>query len=83
MWAPDGIESFLSASSRPLTPITAQQAFYDYGDIDAVTSMVPNGPLFPENCGPMGAEDATAFHSFVADEIPTSNRRLTLHKLEL
>ncbi|KAL8722216.1 MAG: hypothetical protein Q9225_001261 [Loekoesia sp. 1 TL-2023] len=83
IWTPDGIESFLSASSRALTPITAQQAFYDYGDIGGVTSMVPNGPLFPEDCDPTEAEDATAFHSFVADDIVASNHRPTLYKIEL
>ncbi|KAL9006852.1 MAG: hypothetical protein Q9188_000383 [Gyalolechia gomerana] len=83
MWTPDSLESFLSTTSRPLTPITTDQALYDYGDIKGVTSMVPHGPLFPNDCGTIGADDTTAFSSFVAGDVTTSSPGRTVHRIEL
>ncbi|KAL8941930.1 MAG: hypothetical protein Q9216_001958 [Gyalolechia sp. 2 TL-2023] len=73
MWTPDSLESYLSSTSRPLRPLTTGQALYDYGSIEGVSSMVPHGPLFPNDCGRIGTHDTTTFSAFVAGDATTSS----------
>ncbi|KAL9595621.1 MAG: hypothetical protein Q9219_006327 [cf. Caloplaca sp. 3 TL-2023] len=83
MWTPDSLESFLSMASRPMTPMTSGQAMYDYGDIEGVTSMMPDGPLFPDRYGSSGIEDHNAFHSFASNNVVTmSSPGRTVYKAE-
>ena len=83
MWTPGGVETFFSAASRSSTPLPTQQTIYDFGDIDGVTSIVPNGPLFPEDRGPSCVNDPTTFHSLTADDPMSSDLGPTVHRVEL
>ncbi|KAL8785167.1 MAG: hypothetical protein Q9213_003513 [Squamulea squamosa] len=68
LWTPDGMESFFSSASRSLSPISTGQSMYSYGDISGVSSVMPNGPLFAEDCNSIDANDVIDFHSFIPDD---------------
>ncbi|KAL8731837.1 MAG: hypothetical protein Q9166_003121 [cf. Caloplaca sp. 2 TL-2023] len=55
IWTPDGMESLFDSASRSLTPISTGQSIYSYGDIAGVTSVIPHGPLFAEECEGLGS----------------------------
>ncbi|KAL8680316.1 MAG: hypothetical protein Q9186_003498 [Xanthomendoza sp. 1 TL-2023] len=81
IWTPDGMESMFGSASRSLTPLSTGQSMYSYGDIAGVTSDIPDGPLFADECENMGADDLMAFHStFGSDNaVPRSSN----HTLQL
>lgn len=54
---PDHADSFFDTASRSLTPFHTERTVYDYGDIEGVTSMVPDGPLFADSGNHLGIED--------------------------
>lgn len=80
IWTPDEMESFFGSASRSLTPISTGASMYSYADIAGVTDVIPNGPLFAEECEDMDTVDLMAFHSsFISDNaVPTSPN----HKLQ-
>ncbi|KAL8769142.1 MAG: hypothetical protein Q9209_004776 [Squamulea sp. 1 TL-2023] len=69
LWTPDGMEPFFSSASRSLSPISTGQSMYSYGDISGVSSVIPNGPLFAEDCNSIDAHGLVDFHSsFISDD---------------
>ncbi|KAI4270621.1 MAG: hypothetical protein L6R38_007067 [Xanthoria sp. 2 TBL-2021] len=63
LWTPDGIGSFFGSDSPSLTPSSTGHSMYSYGDISGVTGVIPNGPLFADECESIDTNDLMAFHS--------------------
>ncbi|CAL8582867.1 hypothetical protein XPA_008510 [Xanthoria parietina] len=69
LWTPDGIGSFFGSDSPSLTPSSTGHSMYGYGDISGVTSVMPNGPLFADECESIYTNDLMAFHhSYIPDD---------------
>ncbi|KAL8909920.1 MAG: hypothetical protein Q9171_004776 [Xanthocarpia ochracea] len=63
LWTPNGLESFFSSASPSLTPNSTEDSMYSYGDISGVTGVIPDGPLFAEECESIDTSDLIAFRS--------------------
>ncbi|KAI4117902.1 MAG: hypothetical protein LQ345_001965 [Seirophora villosa] len=62
-------ELMFGTASRSLSPIKAESSTYDYGDIEGVTSVIPDGPLFAADGHNAFVDDSFHFHQFSGDHL--------------
>ncbi|KAL8973715.1 MAG: hypothetical protein Q9197_002029 [Variospora fuerteventurae] len=67
IWMGDHDDYFFGTASRSLSPIKTEGSMYDYGDIEGVTSVMPDGPLFAADGHNAFESDPLQFHSFSGD----------------
>ncbi|KAL9011371.1 MAG: hypothetical protein Q9173_003780 [Seirophora scorigena] len=68
-WIGDHEDYFFGTASRSLSPIKAESSRYDYGDIEGVTSVIPDGPLFAADGHNAFVGDPLHFYPFSGDHL--------------